>query len=42
VPAHKIVGRGICHMLEHGRAVRRGLASTLAVDDDISRIYMGV
>jgi branched-chain amino acid transport system ATP-binding protein len=30
------------YVLEHGRVVRRGLASTLAADDDIRRIYLGV
>lgn len=30
------------YVLEHGRVVRRGNASTLAADDDIRRIYLGV
>jgi branched-chain amino acid transport system ATP-binding protein len=30
------------YVLEHGRVVRRGSASTLAADDDIRRIYLGV
>jgi ABC-type branched-subunit amino acid transport system ATPase component len=29
-------------VLEHGRVVRGGNASTLASDDDIRRIYLGV
>jgi branched-chain amino acid transport system ATP-binding protein len=30
------------YVLEHGRVVRLGNASTLAADDDIRRIYLGV
>jgi branched-chain amino acid transport system ATP-binding protein len=30
------------YVLEHGRVVRRDNASTLAADDDIRRIYLGV
>jgi branched-chain amino acid transport system ATP-binding protein len=30
------------YVLEHGRVVRRGSASTLAADDEIRRIYLGV
>jgi branched-chain amino acid transport system ATP-binding protein len=30
------------YVLEHGRVVRSGNASTLAADDDIRRIYLGV
>jgi branched-chain amino acid transport system ATP-binding protein len=30
------------YVLEHGRVVRRDSASTLAADDDIRRIYLGV
>jgi branched-chain amino acid transport system ATP-binding protein len=30
------------YVLEHGRVVRRGSAATLAADDEIRRIYLGV
>jgi len=30
------------YVLEHGRIVRNGKANTLAADDEIRRIYLGV